>query len=151
MRRLTATIEASATPAQIWKVLTDIEGAAQNITGIEKVERLDGGSDFGVGTRWRETRTLFGRTATEEMEITELDPGRSYVTEARSHGAFYRSVIEVEPTPTGGSRITWVFGAEPEKPVARLMAATIGRLFERATRKALQQDLIDIARAAGAA
>lgn len=149
MKELTATRETSATPAQVWKVLTDIEGVADTISGIEKVERLDGGKDFGVGTRWRETRTLFGKTSTEEMEVTEVDPGRSYVTEARSHGAFYRSLIKVEPSESGGSRLTWVFGAEPEGMVAKIMAATIGRFFEGATRKAIEQDLVDISKAAG--
>ncbi len=149
MRELTATTETSATPEQVWKVLTDIEGAADTISGIEEVERLDGGSEFGVGTRWRETRTLFGKTSTEEMEVTEVEPGRSYVTEARSHGAFYRSFIKVEPSASGGSRITWVFGAEPQKPLAKVIGATIGRLFEGATRKAIEQDLVDIAKAAG--
>ncbi len=149
MRELRATTETSATPAQVWKVLTDIEGAAETISGIEKIERLDGGSGFGVGTRWRETRTLFGRTATEEMEVTEVEPGRSYVTEARSHGAFYRSEVKVEPSPAGGSRLTWVFGAQPESLVAKIMGATIGRFFDGATKKALEQDLVDIAKAAG--
>ncbi len=149
MKELTATRETSATPAQVWKVITDIEGAADTISGIEKVERLDGGSNFGVGTRWRETRTLFGKTSTEEMEVTEVDPGRSYVTEARSHGAFYRSLLKVEPSDSGGSRLTFVFGAEPEGMVAKIMSATIGRFFEGATRKAIEQDLVDISKAAG--
>jgi len=149
MREITATKATSATPAEVWKVMTDIDGVGETISGIEKVERLDGGTDFGVGTRWRETRTLFGKTSTEEMEVTEVDPGRSYVTEARSHGAFYRSVMGVEPSDSGGSIITWVFGAEPEGMIAKIMAATIGRLFEGTTRKAITQDLDDIARAAG--
>ena len=43
------------------------------------------------------------------------------------------------------------FGATPKGFFSKLMAATIGRLFSGATRKALQQDLDDIAAAAAEA
>ncbi len=46
--------------------------------GDHAVERLDSGTDFGVGTTWRETRVMFGREATEVMEIVAVDEGRSY-------------------------------------------------------------------------
>ena len=36
------------------------------------------------------------------------------------------------------------FGGEPQGLMARFMAATLGRLFAGATRKALRQDLNDI-------
>lgn len=40
------------------------------------------------------------------------------------------------------------FGAQPQGIVAKVMSATIGRLFMGATRKALRKDLDDIAAAA---
>ena len=144
MRELVVTHDSSAGPAKVWSVLTDLDNAATTISAIEKVERLDGGGGFELGTSWRETRTMFGKTATEDMAVTELDPGRSYKTEARSHGAHYVSTNRVDPIE-GGSRITVTFGAEPTSVFARVFAVTIGRLFDNATRKALAKDLTEIA------
>ncbi|NNC40738.1 MAG: SRPBCC family protein [Acidimicrobiia bacterium] len=144
MRELVVTHDSSAGPEKVWSVLTDLDNAANTVSAIEKIERLAGGGGFELGTSWRETRTMFGKTATEDMTVTELDPGRSYKTEARSHGAHYVSTNRVDPIE-GGSRITVTFGAEPTSVLARVFAVTIGRLFDNATRKALAKDLAEIA------
>ena len=82
---------------KVWAVMTNLEGFSEAINGIVSVERLDDGTGFEVGTSWRETRIMFGRMATEDMWVTELDPGHSYVVEANSHGAEYRTTQSVEP------------------------------------------------------
>ena len=41
----------------VWAIITDLERSPEIIDAISDVERLDSGRDFGVGTRWRETRT----------------------------------------------------------------------------------------------
>jgi carbon monoxide dehydrogenase subunit G len=130
--------------------MTNLDGFADAIAGIESIERLDDGSDFAVGTKWRETRVMFGRTATEDMWVTEIDPGHSYVVEASSHGAEYRPTQSVEPVDGGGSRLTVSFSGKPVGTLARVMSATVGRVFEKATRKAFEQDLVDVAAAAEA-
>jgi len=133
---------------EVWSIMTNLEGFPDAISGIEHVERLDEGSGFDVGTKWRETRTLFGRTATEDMWVTELDPGHSYVVEANSHGAEYRTTQSVEPDGDGGSVLLMSFSGNPTGTMAKVMSATIGRLFVNATRRAFEQDLADIASAA---
>ena len=143
MRELVATHDSTATPDSVWTVLTDLDNATANISAIQKVERLDDSGGFDIGTSWRETRTMFGKTATEDMTVTEIDPGRSYTTK-------YRSTHRVEPIG-GGSRITMVFGAEPTGLLAKAFAVTVGRLFDNATRKAIVKDLAEIAAAAEAA
>lgn len=145
---LTRTVNAPAAAA--WDVLTGIEHWTEVLSGITRVERLDDGTAFGVGTRWRETRTMFGREATEEMVVTQLDPQHRYVVEADSHGAAYRSEVRVESDGTDVSTIRMTFAATPHGTVNRLLAATVGRAFQGATRKALQTDLDEIAEAAEA-
>jgi carbon monoxide dehydrogenase subunit G len=150
MRELTVSQEVDAAPEAVWALITDLDNFEPTISAIEKVERLDGGDGFGVGTRWRETRTMFGRTATEEMEVTSIDHGRSYTTEADSHGTHYRTTMSVAPVGADRTRLSTAFGAEPHGFMAKVLAATAGRLFERSTRKALEQDLAEIAAAARA-
>ena len=138
-----------AAPAEaVWAVMTDLDSSPDTLSGVDAIERLDGGGELRVGTRWRETRTLMGRQATEEMEVTALEPGRSYTVEADSSGAHYRSVLAVEPLGTDRSRLSMTFGGEPSGMAGKLAAATVGRLFQGATRKALERDLADIAQAA---
>ena len=143
-------IERSVTaPAdRVWAILTDLDRSPETLSGVDAVERLDGGTGFEVGTRWRETRTMFGKQATEEMTVTALDPGRSYAVEAGGRGVRYQSELGVEPAGDERSRLWMTFGAEPQGLVGRIMAATIGRLFEGATRRMIERDLDDIAAAA---
>lgn len=145
---VTASRHVDATPDAVWAVMTNLEGFADAISGIESVERLDDGSGFQVGTKWRETRTMFGRTATEAMWVTKIDPGHRYVVEASSHGAEYRTKQSVAPADGGGSLLTMSFSAKAVSTMAKVMSATVGKLFENATRKAFEQDLADVAAAA---
>ena len=138
-------------PAEVvWGLLTDIEGSVDTISAIEKVEVLSGDTRFGVGFSWRETRTMFGRSATEEMVITDVTPGEAYTVEADPDGANYRSVMSVAARSDGTSTVSMRFGANPTSTFAKLFGATVGRLFIGATKKAIAADLDDIAAAAEA-
>ena len=139
----------SADPGDVWAVLTDLEGSVATLSGVTAVDRLDDGDDFGVGTRWRETRVLLGREASEELVVTAVEEGRSYTVEADSRGTHYTSQVRVAPAD-GGSTISMTFAAEQEGRLGRVLARTVGRAFEGATRKALEQDLEDVAAAAEA-
>lgn len=140
-----------AAPAdRVWAIITDLENSPTVISGIDSVDILGGPDGFGIGTRWRETRTMFGRQATEEMEISELVPGRSYRTEAASHGMNYESMMEVVPVGDSACTLTMRFAGEATSTTSKVMGATIGRLFVGSTRKALAKDLADIAAAAEA-
>ena len=135
----------AAPPDRVFRIATDLENIAATMSGIDSAEVLTDGP-FGEGTRWRETRTLYGRQATEEMWVTGFDPPRSYVVEAESHGAHYRSEITFAPEGAG-TRVTFVFGARPLGLVARLFSV-LGGLMLKSVRKALEQDLDDLKRAA---
>lgn len=145
MDTLELTREVTAPSDVVWQVLTDLEGCPSFISGIESVKRLDDRAGFGVGTRWRETRVLFGKRATEEMEVSAVDERRSYTVEADGAGAHYVSTMGVEATGEGRSRLVSTFGAVPTGAFSRLRSRTVGKLFEGATRKAMEQDLDDIA------
>ncbi|HBX76386.1 MAG TPA: carbon monoxide dehydrogenase, partial [Acidimicrobiaceae bacterium] len=52
-----------ASSETVWNLLVDMDSWVEVIQAIEVVERLDAVPGFGVGTRWRETRTMFGKKA----------------------------------------------------------------------------------------
>ena len=144
MSELSVSREVAVPPAKLWELITDLERAPEVISAVSSIERLDDAEGFGVGTRWQETRTILGRDSTEILEVVEVDPGRSYTVAAESLGEGFRSVITVEPAPMG-SVITMSFSSEPAGTVSKVLAGTVGKLFEGGTRKALVRDLEDIA------
>ncbi|MYF76963.1 MAG: SRPBCC family protein [Acidobacteria bacterium] len=138
---VTTTVAASS--ERVFGAATDLARLPETMSGIDSVEVLSDGP-FGEGTRWRETRTLYGKQATEEMWVTGFDPPRSYVVEAESHGAHYRT--EITFVPEGDrTRVTFVFGARPLSFFARLFSVFSG-LMLKSVRKALEQDLDDLKR-----
>ena len=135
----------AAPPERVFRIATDLENIAEHTSGIDSLEVLSDGP-FGEGTRWRETRTFYGKQATEEMWVTAFDPPRSYVVEAESHGAHYRTEITFAPEGDR-TRVSFVFGARPLSFVARVFSIFSG-LMLKSVRKALEQDLEDLKRAA---
>lgn len=142
-------ISINADRARVFEVFCDLENAAANISAISKVEVLAGPAQLNLGTKWRETRTMFGTEATEEMWVTGYEQDVSYVAEAESRGAHYRS--EYRFTPEGsGTRVDMTFEGVPLTLGARL-ASILGALFAGASKKALHQDLVDLKRVCEAA
>jgi hypothetical protein len=104
------------------------------------------GPRSGKGMRWRETRIMFGRAATETMEIEEWKPplshasGGMYVATATNHGTFYRSEVRAEPSGAG-SRLVFTFEAQALTLFARMMSGLMMPLMKGAVVKALNADL----------
>lgn len=136
-------VPVKATRHDVWKKVTDIENAAETISGIEKVEILNKPSEGIVGLKWMETRTLFGKTATETMWITDAAEDNYYLTEAQSHGAIYRSKIQVSDQD-GTTYLSMDFDAEPQSLGGKMLSVIMGFMFRGATKKALLQDLNDV-------
>lgn len=139
----------AAPPDRVFRIATDLGNIAETMSGIDSAEVLSEGP-FGVGTRWRETRTLYGREATEEMWVTGVDAPRSYIVEAESHGSRYRTNLTFEPADRG-TRVTMVFAAHPVSFLSRLFSFLLGGAMLKSVKKALAQDLTDLKRAAESA
>jgi carbon monoxide dehydrogenase subunit G len=129
--------------AEVWRVITDIDDSASIISGIEKVEVLERPENGLVGLKWRETRTMFGQTATEVMWITNAEEQVSYETRAENRGAIYQSGFKLSDE-AGKTRLTMFFEGVPTSFFGRLMSAITSPFFKGATEKAIKQDLIDI-------
>lgn len=127
----------------VWKALTDKENITKVIPGIEKVEVLHKPKTGVVGLKWTETRTLFGKTASETMWVTEASDLDYYKTRAESHGAIYQSSFVLKPAP-GGTELTMRFQGQPVSFGAKLLMVLMGWMVVGATRKAMQKDLADI-------
>ncbi len=131
---------------RVWEVFTDLSKAAERMSGVEKIEVLNPGG-FKVGTTWRETRVMHGKTAVEQLTVTDCEAPSRYLVEAQSRGTHYRS--EFTFTPDGDETIVrMTFGAEAHGAVGKVVGAVLGGLISRAATKTMQQDLDDLADAA---
>jgi uncharacterized membrane protein len=138
---ITCSTFVAAPVERVFALGTDIENWPQYIKGIKRVELLTEGP-FRVGTRFRETRLMHGREATEEMEVTAVEPGRGYTLGCTSCGCQYRSEFRFQPEG-GGTRVTMDFEARPLSLFARLMSP-LAWLMKGMVRKCVEEDLRDL-------
>jgi hypothetical protein len=138
-----AQVTINGSKAAIWAVITNIENASNTIGSIQKVEVLEKPEHGLVGFKWRETRTLFGKTATEEMWITDAAQNEFYKTRAESHGFIYTCTLSIS-AHNGSSSLTMTHDSRPQGFVAKLLSFPMGLLFKGIMKKVLLQDLNDI-------
>ena len=85
---------------KVFSMATDIEKWPTYMQGITRTE-LVGDGPVGLGTRFRETRIMFKREATEEMEITAFEPPKRYAIGCENHGAphnaLHRVKVDIHP------------------------------------------------------
>jgi hypothetical protein len=138
-----AQVTINGSKAAIWAAITDIENAAETISGIEKVEVVEKPADGLVGLRWRETRMLFGKPATAEKWITDAAENEFYKTRAESDGFVFLSTMSIAES-SGGITLTSLHDSQPQGLVARLMSIPMRLVFKGVAKKAILQDLHDI-------
>jgi carbon monoxide dehydrogenase subunit G len=132
-----------AAPEAVFAVMSDLANAAETISGIKKMEMLTDGP-VGVGTRFRETRVMMGKEATEEMEVTAFEAGRSYTLECDSCGCHYRTEVRVKPDGTG-TLAEMELDTRAVSLLAKLMTP-MEVLMRGTMRKHLEKDLDDVKR-----
>ncbi len=115
----------SAPITKTFQLATQIPLWAEIVDDIIDVEMLTD-SEIGVGTRFRETRKMFGKEATEEMEVIAFEPNSEYTLLANSCGSEYRTSITFVESDSGTdsptTTITMTFQATPQTFFAKLMS-----------------------------
>lgn len=140
----------------VFAAASDFPNAAEMVGGIDSVEMLQPASDgtpIGVGTRFKEARTIMGKQAVEEMEVTEFDPPRAYTLRAISCGVRYDSRVTcLEETPGGGQaggqsgncRLSFDIKSEPQTLFAKITSPIMGLMMKGMMRKMMEKDMADI-------
>ena len=145
MSSFTLSQPVAAPPAVVFAVLTDVANLPAAIPGITKAELLTPGP-IGVGSRVAETRTMFGRPATETFEVVAFDPPTRFTMTAVSCGVEYR--CEHTITPDGaGSRLELAMAMTPRTTFAKLMSP-LAKLMGGTMKKMIAKDLASLAAAA---
>ena len=129
----------------VWQILTDLQGAPGRIAGIKALEVLTTGP-VGKGTRFRETRVMFGKEAVEEMEITHFDAPTTYTVEADSCGAHFVSTYSLREV-AGTTTLRLELRTRANTFMAKVMSP-LGLLMAGSMKKLIAKDNADIKRAA---
>jgi hypothetical protein len=140
---LSKRIEAS--PSAVFAVFSDFANVAGRIKAITKLEVVTPGP-IGVGTRFKETRVMFGKECTEEMQITGFEPGQSYEITCQSCGAEYRTLFHFAPDGDG-TRVDVEFQTRAISAWAKLMKP-LGWMMNGMMKKCVNQDIEDLKKVA---
>jgi len=142
MTRIRAETVVNAAQTAVFDTFTDFLKTADMVTAIERIEMLTP-PPIGVGTRFRETRIMLGKQASEEMTVFVFDRPRLCELQASSHGMLYRSAYEFVPQG-GATRVTLTFEGTPQTLVARILGALMGPMIRSSMQKMMKKDMEDV-------
>jgi uncharacterized membrane protein len=140
---LSVVVEIEKPVEEVWRAIVDFKNCPNYITSIVNLEILHEPKDSLIGFKWKETRVMFGKEATEIMWITDCVENEYYQTRAESHGSIYKSRLSIEPLGEN-TKLTMSFTAEAQNFFAKLISKLMGFMIKGSMKKALLKDLNDI-------
>lgn len=136
-------IEIEKSRAVVWSAITDIDHAAEMISAIIELQVVERPATGLPGLKWKETRMMFGKPASETMWITEAVENEYYCTRAESHGSVY--ITRLSLAQQGAITVlTMSFSARAQSAMTKVLAACMGVFVKRSMVKMLRRDLQDI-------
>jgi carbon monoxide dehydrogenase subunit G len=135
---------------RVWDVFTDLDRAADELSGVSAIHREDD-RPFGEGTTWRETRRMYGRDYTETLTVTVCRRPERYVVEAESSGAHYATEFVFTPAGPDVTNVRVRFEVRGVNALARLVNRLLGGMVESSARRTLRKDLDELAAVAESA
>ena len=141
MPSIAITKEIEAPLDRVFATFIDFKNCPGTIDGIERIEMLTDGP-VGVGTRFRETRTMFKREATEEMQIIAFEAPRSYRLGCDSCGARYETEFRFTADDSA-TRVDVQVTIQPLTFFAKLMSP-LGWMMSGMLRKCVEKDIDDL-------
>lgn len=116
MAKVKVSTQIKAPVERVFELFTDIEHAAERVSGIKKIDIMSTGP-FSLGYRWTETREVMGRLDDATMEISSFERNRMY-TVTHYKGAVFGSGVRIdttfrfEPVPDG-TEVSLEFELDP--------------------------------------
>lgn len=127
----------------IWSAITDIENCSNMLSSIIDLNILNQPANGLVGLKWKETRLMFGKQASETMWITASITNEYYCTRAENHGSVYITKLSLSETGSK-SILAMAFTAEAQSRFIKIVSACMGIFIKSSMKKALYKDLEDI-------
>jgi hypothetical protein len=141
--KVSTEININANRNDVWEVITDIENSINVISSINNIEVIDKPQNSLDGLKWKETRTMFGKEATETMWITESKENEYYHTRAESHGSVYITKLSLNENDNF-TKLIMSFEGIPQTATAKVISFLMSPMIKSSMKKALAKDLGDI-------
>ncbi len=125
--------------AETFAVFSDLQSAPDRIKEIVSLEVLTDGP-VGAGTRFRETRIMMKKEATEEMEISDWRPGEGYVVTCDSCGCHYETKFSFSPSEKG-TLVRMQMDTTPVTLSAKILGPAMNLFFGGMMRRCMEKDL----------
>src|SRR4051794_20916701 len=135
MASLTVVRTIRSPASTVFETIADPRIYAQAIDGVTNLEILPGPAS-GSGLRFRQSRTLSGRSGTMDFEVTEYVPDTRVRIVNETHGTVWDSVFTLEPA-AAGTTLTMRMDAHPGRLLPRLMMPIVLLII----RKAVERDM----------
>ncbi|MGN8226138.1 SRPBCC family protein [Gracilimonas sp. BCB1] len=135
MSTITVTKRIHAPKELVFKTVSDIKNFSKAVPDIINVEFLTD-QEYGVGTKFRETRDMNGRKASTELEVTELVENAHIRIVSDTMGTVWDSLFTVEKKEDG-TELTLIMDAKSYK----IMSKIINPLMKGIMKKALEKDM----------
>jgi carbon monoxide dehydrogenase subunit G len=140
---LSVFVEIEKSIEDVWKAIIDFENCSNYINSIVDIEIIENPKDTLIGFKWKETRVMFGKEATETMWITDYVENNYYQTRAESHGSIYISRLSLERVGEN-TKLTMSFAGEAQTFLTKILSVLMGFMIKGSMKKALLKDLNDI-------
>lgn len=129
-----------APPSKVMAAFTSLNQWHRWMPNLVHVEKLTDGP-FDLGTRWRETRKMYGKEASEVFQVTESEPpGRLGLLVDGAQGSTgkgeYRFLYLMEPVGEGATRLS----LRGDIVMPGIGARLLGFLFIGMMRRGVEKD-----------
>ncbi|MCG3135159.1 MAG: hypothetical protein HMLKMBBP_02665 [Planctomycetes bacterium] len=141
MKPIVLVRDVAAPPSALFAALADVPNFAKHVSGVVGVEMLTA-PPVRVGTRFRETRVVFGKPHAEVLEVTELSPDRAFSLRCDSCGVRWDTRFTVEPAASG-ARLSMTMEGRCITVAARLMSP-VAALMRGSMVKMISKDLDEL-------
>ena len=132
-----------ASPAEIFATVSDLESWPEIVRSVLKIDLLTDGP-VGQGTRLRETRVIFSRTSTHDMEVANFDRPHRLRLAVTNPDIYYELDHVVDRVFGAASRVLLIFRTRPESAVGRAVHPFMTPFMEITLRDELERDLTDL-------
>lgn len=123
MSTITRSITIDAPVDRVFDTVAHIESFSDAVPAIEDVEFLSE-QHRGVGTRFKETRKVNGRTGSTVLEVTEYVENEKVRIVSDAGGTIWDTVFTTRPVD-GGTELGMFMDARPHTIVARITTPMI--------------------------
>ncbi len=136
MAESTMQIEISAPVERVFDTIAHIQNFSKAVPHIVNVEILSD-TQSGVGTRFRETRSMKGREMTTELEVTEYVKDEAIRIVSDEGGTVWDTLFTVEPK-SERTLLTLSMDARPYKTIPKLLVPLMTRFLRRAVMRDME-------------